>query len=264
MFPFMSFAVSSICVLLPFIVVIFVIGSYNLATGNLSITGISKQEKDEKKHWSSVLEITRKTGNFLALAISAIGSVLALIGFFSPWVTASISSTTHLGLDRLNGSLTGFGLFIKSILASFEVFGVDMDGTGFVGAFLLLIAFLVFLTFVALLLSALAGLGIIAIPFGYTKREIGKLSRQIVIFAVIAVLFSCTFFAGVQAATNGFEISSSSDLFDFGLTANVQFAKGFWYTFLGLLFTIFGALVSNKPLDKYVSWIETVSKLEQE
>jgi hypothetical protein len=235
-----------------------------MAIGNLNIVGIARRAKDEKKHWTSVAELTKKTGEFLALAISTSGAILAFIGFLSSWLIINISNAYELGLQGLNGTQTGFGLIVRSILGAYQVFQVERGGTIYVGAFLLVFALLVFLIFVALLLSALSASGIIATQFGYAKRETQQLMRQTVFLGSIAFLLVCILFIGVQAASNRIEITGLSQVFQFSLQVTIHFANGFWFSFWGLFFTVFGYLVSQRLLGKYVYWVEKLTMLDPE
>jgi hypothetical protein len=107
---FGNLLISLVCVVLPFIVILFVVISYSLGTGGVKIRGIARGKTDEKKHWSNITQVTGGAGQVLASTGILLGSLLALTGFLLPWLEINLSGMADLSDlfgDVLSGGLSG-------------------------------------------------------------------------------------------------------------------------------------------------------------
>ncbi|MGD8455055.1 MAG: hypothetical protein PVF83_01630 [Anaerolineales bacterium] len=259
---FGNLLLSLACILLPFIVIIFVIVSYSLGTGGLKIRGIARGKTDTKKHWSNATSVSESVGQVLASVTVLLGTLLALTGFLLPWLEINLSGGMEI-FDLLgdvvsgefSGSTSGLTLMLMLFVAGYNIIG-DSIGTGLI---LLVLGLILLIVLVGLILSLLVGIGKISIHLGFTEGNQQRFSRPSLLLTLFGLVFSCIFIGVVQGTLGGIQLGGSSPMG--GFEGGVQVVSGYWFTVIGFFLALVGAVTSNKLAPRFSSWIEKISSL---
>ena len=259
---FGNLLLSLACVLLPFIVILFIVVSYSLGTGGLKIRGIARGKTDEKKHWSNATQVSGGVGQVLASTAVLLGSLLALTGFLLPWLEINLSGMMELS-DLLgdvmggefSGSTSGLSLMLLLFVAGYNIIG-DSIGTGLV---LLALGLLLLAVLAGLILTLLVGAGKVSIHLGYTGGDQKRFSKPSLLLTLFGLVFSCIFIGVIQGTLGGIQLGGSSPLG--GFEGGIQIANGYWLTIIGFTLALVGAVTSNKLAPRFSEWIEKLSSL---
>ena len=242
---FSNILLAMLCIVLPFISLVFVLFAYNLGVGGISVRGVARGEADAKKHWTTVSELTEKLGQCLATTTTFLGSVLAFLGFLLPW----------------QESTSGIALLLSFITDAFEQFDSGFEGATLNGMVFMLLALLMLVILAGLILANLVSLGMVSIHLGYTKGENKRFSRPALIIALVGFVFSCGFLGIIQGVHG---LSQADVDIPFQVFLDAEMASGFWFTVWGFFLALIGALFANKLAGRFAEWVESLTTLNLE
>ena len=259
----LTFLLGLLSVLVPFVIFLYVVFTYQLAIGNLSIKGVARRIMDERKHWTNVLTLSENIGRFIALVYGSLGALIAFFGFLLPWIATSLqTSLTELNVSVLEGPITGIGMFYKSMRFGFGLFGTNEDGAVILGLAFLLLAILFFILSIVILLTGILGIRLVSLPFSAQEKEVGALPQRLMIVSGVALSLALILLMTIQVFSNGIEISSSQELFGFRLSMFLSLVKGFWISVWGLMFSLLGTVSYKNLIKKYAAWLGSVITIE--
>lgn len=252
------------CILTPVLFGLYVGAVYLLGIGSVSIPGVARGELKPGRDWSTLSELSRRIGETLAAAISVLGALLGLLGFLLPWVELDIGSAGRiLDLGGLTGTLNGIALLFQSFIAGVGLLSVEIEGVAILGTSLIAVSTFLVLIPIALGLSVLIALGMIAVPAGLLKTTVRRLARPLLFLSVLSLCLACTFFAGIQGTVGGIKIGGSGGLLGESFTIGVELANGFWVTVGGLILAFLGAVFAYSLAPRISAWARTLSALDQ-
>jgi hypothetical protein len=240
-------AVFLLCLFAPLALIAILGFSWLLGTGAISIPGVGRGAETSTPGETSVPAVTGGLMRFLAIVSGGAGSVIGFLGFLLPWFQLVIGGALDvLGQSlgaSIGGQMSGISIAFYSLVGGIKLVGSKNPdaGTVFLGLFLILFSFMVFLIPVLLGVLAALGIGMIAVPLKLVNAKINSLARMMLILSLIGACQICLVFSILQATIGGIGISGSAG--NAGtLMAGVQPAGGFMLTICGLLLTIFSAV----------------------
>jgi len=258
---FSNLLLTLLCVVLPFIVIVFVVVSYSLSTGGIKIRGIARGKTNEKKHWSNVTQITGGVGQVLASTKILLGALLAFTGFLLPWLEINLSGGMEFYdlFDAVSGgfsgSTNGLSLMLMLFVIGYNVIGESLGA----GILLLAMGLILGLVLIGVIFTIFVGIGKISIHLGFTDGDNQRFSKPSLMLTILGLFFSCIFLGIIQGTLGGIQLGG--ELPFGGFEGGAHLANGYWLTVVGFFLALVGAVTSSKIAPRYSQWIEKLSSL---
>jgi len=260
---FIQFCLAGICVLVPILLAVLGGGVYGLGMGAVRLPGVARKELTPGEDWTTVSDLARKVSESLAAFVSVAGTLFGLVGFLLPWVQVNIGAGTELlDLGALNGSLSGIALAVQPFLVGTSLLGADIEGASTVAVLLMLVSVFVWPIPLALLASAVTGVGLVSVPLGLLRLQFRRLARGLLAVSGASLILTCLFFAAIQATVGGVRVGGSEGLFGTSMSLGVQVSNGFWVTLGGALLALVGAVLAMALGPALERWSRSLSELK--
>jgi hypothetical protein len=278
MSSFFSYLTLSLCMLTPVLLLVIVAIAYGLGTGAVRLPGVGRSTQDPDHDWTSAPELVRRMVALVAAALSMVGAGIGLIGYLLPWVQVR---GDILG-GGLGGSITGIALTWQTMTVGmgFLTGGGEMmrelgtylapellQSLALAGFILILISLFLTAIFLILLLTAIIGTGMVAVPLGLVRYDTKRLTRWLLTSSFVALVMGCGFFGCLQATVGSVQVSGGGSLGLLGeleMELGVTVDQGFWVTMGGLILALIGAISATRLTTTMADWVKKLAALPRE